>query len=1161
MSEIQKELSKAKTNEDEGNFEKAAQNYFKAAKLTNDLKLYNKAFFTARKSGSTNLMFQTGKNYYDILDQEDQEEKIKELIPTFLEVSGRERDRLSESPEEMIEVLDWTTKLYQLVGKTDAAYDISLQTGDSYFSYGQHLLTTKARLGKEEKWQRGLELFEKAVEAFQKIRLDRQSLEKILEVKLDKISKLIDINRHVEGIEETSTLMEFYRSQAAEIVPYSHEVLSLKIAETLADKSLVAARDKQFTIADVLMKSAKAGYENAGEFIKVAPYLWQLAVIYDEFDQKELFFSLVDTTYDTVLKYEDESIQQTILNYLDNQAKSICSKIINSRLLMVKKGPIEFQNNDGVQYLLKSIDLAKKINNVDIPDKALEFLFQYAQTMYDKKLTKRSLPYLEFCAQNWWTLPERSNKTHEIIAYLESKFGNLITEGKFNKASRHLRCIISIKIFMEDFESAGTSAYSFAQSAGQQGKQEIELEFLEQAYDAFNSVKATKNLQDMLNYVNQQMEPLFNLDSKSQEPRESFIHLGELIAAAISEETQGDFFQGTAIKALNSGLIDLGISFTDKTFEVLKTYDQHAAADFYFNVGSILLETDMEKAFNFISKSTEFATKYEPLKDLVDRNLDYIQNNALTSTDLSVKIFLVKKLELLYEIVERGDVFNEFLFILAQNLSENTKQPNYFTEMKNYLSKSFYGFHTQDPNHPKLSEIITWTNNHILEAYTDTEHTQMYELAIQNLAFHKELNQIQEYINFFWDLFNKFVSTEDFPHAVAYFKQLYETLDQLEQHTEIKKEITEQVASSIDRGIKPRIADEKFDEAWPIIEGLFSILEEVNSHSEAINLYQTNAQLFAPHRLDLALTMWSQAINKAKTINDTDDITTITKVIIDDIIPIYLERGIPRAVNQLYSQAASAFNALGNSAAMLEAMLNVTRYNLSLSDFEAVHQLGKKGFDLATKFKLDEPLFEFANMFFAVGSGLLVEDPETGVELIKTASDYLRDYGPSGYDHYCIKMAEIYEELYNTPLTQQVAQNEREKILQHFKDSGKKKEEGRFLVKSANLSFQAGNINEGLNLISQATGILKELEDEDGLSEIVSTCLKTAANYRVGTDEYIALSRHAASVQETATVKISKEKTQEAFTDLFDGLLDDMTSLMDPKEREKREKEKKRKRR
>ena len=153
MSEINKALAKAKENEDAGELDKAARNYFNAAKLTNDLKLYNKAFFTARKSGNTALMFQTGKSYYDILEMENQTDKIKELIPTFLDISGRERARLAESPDQILEVLGWTTTLYQLVGKTDAAYDISLETGDAYFSHGQKILATTYRLGKEEKWQ------------------------------------------------------------------------------------------------------------------------------------------------------------------------------------------------------------------------------------------------------------------------------------------------------------------------------------------------------------------------------------------------------------------------------------------------------------------------------------------------------------------------------------------------------------------------------------------------------------------------------------------------------------------------------------------------------------------------------------------------------------------------------------------------------------------------------------------------------------------------------------------------------------------------------------------------------------------------------------------------------------------------------------------------
>ncbi|MFW9904096.1 MAG: hypothetical protein ACFFFH_07185 [Candidatus Thorarchaeota archaeon] len=1161
MSEVQKALAKAKENEQEGSFDKAARNYFTAAKLTNDIRLYNRAFFTARKSGRSDLMFETARCYHEMLEQEDQQAKVKELLPTFLEISGRERDRLAEeAPEEMVGVLDWTVSLFQLVGKPEAAYDFSIQTGDAYFSYGQQLLSSTSLIGKEEKWQRGLDLFDKAIEAYQKIRMDTQSLQKIFDVKLDRINKLIDIGHHVEGIEGTTELMDYHKSQS-EKVPYSREVLSSKVAEIFAAKSMDYAQDKKFDVADVLMKTAKAGFENAGKYTEIPPFLWRFALIYDDYNQKDLFYTLTDTTFNMALKYEDQSVQQAILGYLDERAKTTCENIIGSRLLMVKKGPIEFQNNEGVQYLLKSMDLTKKINKTEIIDEKLKFLYNYGQRMYEKKLTNRSLPYFEFCAQNWWSLNEGSNETYEIINYLESKFGILITEGKFKQASRHLGSIISIKIFIGDSESAGISAYSFAKAAGGQGKQEIELEFLRRAYDGFVTAKATSKLQEMLDYVNQQVEPLFNLDSKTQEPREKFIQLGNTLSTSISEETQGGFLQAITFKALNTGLTELGIKTVDEAFDVIKKYNPKEAAEIYFKVGSLLLEKNMEKALDFVDKSTRFAMEIESLGEVIDRNLTFLEEQTLISPILSQKLLLSDKLETLSSLTKNTDRFNAFLFTLTKHLAEKVSQPDFFTETKNFVTKSFYGYYNQDPNHSKLEEIISWTNSHIMEAYSDTQLPQMYDLALVNLAFHEKINQAKEYIDFFWQLFNKFVSIEDFSHSIAYFKQTYETLNRMNESTEFITEFTGQVVGSLDRGIKPKIADEKFDEAWPLLEGLFSILIEAGLSSQAVDLYKNNSKHFAPHRLDLALTMWSQAIDTAKTINDTESISSIVKTINDDIIPLYIEKGIPRAVNQLYSAAASGHQALGNTTAMLATMLDGTRYNLSLSDFEAVHQLGIKGFDLATKSKNEEYLFEFSNMFFAIGSGLLSDDPEVGINLIETASDYLREYGPKGYDHYLTKMAEIFEPLYNTPITQKVAQNERARILQHFKDSGKKVEEGRFLVTSAKLSFQAGNINEGLDLISQGTAILKELEDEDGLGEIVSVCLKTAANYSVGTDEYIALSRHAASVQETATVEISEEKTQEAFGDLFDGLLDDMTKLMDPAEREKRQKEKKRKRR
>ncbi|MFX1517719.1 MAG: hypothetical protein ACFFC6_15555, partial [Promethearchaeota archaeon] len=851
------------------------------------------------------------------------------------------------------------------------------------------------------------------------------------------------------------------------------------------------------------------------------------------------------------------SIQQVILDYLDERAKTSCENIISSRLLMVKKSSIEFQNNDGVQYLLKSMNLAKKINNDEIIDEKLGFLYNYSQRMYDRKMVKRSLPYLEFCAQNWWSLQEGSSQTHDIINYLESKFGTLITEGKFDRASTHLGSIISIKIFIGDSESAGDSAYSFARTAGDQGKQEIELEFLERAYDGFVAAKSIAKLQDMLNYVIQRMEIFFNLEARSLEPREKFIQLGSGISSSISEETRGNFLQATTFKALNAGLFELGIKTVDEAFNVIKKYDPKEAAEIYFKVGSILLEREIEKALDFVDKSTRFAIEIDSLGEVVDRNITFLEEQTLASPVLSQKLQITEKLEVLSGITNKIARFNEFLFTLTKHFADKVDQPNFYTETKNFISKTFYGYYNQDPNHSKLPEIITWTNNHILEKYSEAEHPQMYELAIINLAFHEKMKQAQQYIDFFWQVFNKFITTEDFSHATAYFKQTHETFIRMNEPKEVITEFTGQVVASLDRGIKPKIADEKFEEAWTLIEGLFSILIDAGLFVQAVELYQNNGQLFAQHRLDLALTMWSQAMETAKGLNDTESIRAIIKTITDEIIPIYAERGIPPAVNQLYSAAASGQETLGDIAAMLETTLNATRYNLSLSDFEEVHKLGIKGFEFATRLKNEDYIYEFSNMFFAIGSGLLSADPEMGVTLIKTASDYLREFGPTGQDHYLEKMAEIFEPLYNTPITQKVAQNERTKILQHFKDSGKKVEEGRFLVTTAKLSFQAGNINEGLDLISQATGILRELEDQDGLSEIVSVCLKTAANYRVGTDEYIALSRHAASVQETSTVEISEEKTQEAFGDLFDGLLDDMTKLMDPAEREKRAKKKK----
>ncbi|MFX0151453.1 MAG: hypothetical protein ACFFAJ_11775, partial [Candidatus Hodarchaeota archaeon] len=298
-SEIQNELERANTYETEGNFENAAKCYFKAANLAAEdeqsLKLFNKAFFTSRKSGQTPLMFKMGKAYYEMLTHWGLEKKINELIPTFLEVSGRMKDRLMEGQlsEEIVEVSNWMIELYNLTGNTEAAYDVSQQTGDIITTVGQKILSGSYRIGKEEKYNRGIELLDNAIQAYQKIRLDQAALEKILLVRIDKIGRLIDIDKYAEGIEETLNLIQFYDSQEKSILPFSKVELSSRVAQLLAEKCIVLARNKQFDISASLANSTITSFETAGEYTEINPFLWELSLIYDEARQNNLFFRFV----------------------------------------------------------------------------------------------------------------------------------------------------------------------------------------------------------------------------------------------------------------------------------------------------------------------------------------------------------------------------------------------------------------------------------------------------------------------------------------------------------------------------------------------------------------------------------------------------------------------------------------------------------------------------------------------------------------------------------------------------------------------------------------------------------------------------------------------------------------------------------------------------
>jgi len=94
---IEKDLEKARLYEESEQFEKATKVYHKLASTVEGeqrLKFFNKAFFTSRKSGSIDLMYEMALFYYENLQAFNLHEKIEELIPTFLEITGRKYDQL-----------------------------------------------------------------------------------------------------------------------------------------------------------------------------------------------------------------------------------------------------------------------------------------------------------------------------------------------------------------------------------------------------------------------------------------------------------------------------------------------------------------------------------------------------------------------------------------------------------------------------------------------------------------------------------------------------------------------------------------------------------------------------------------------------------------------------------------------------------------------------------------------------------------------------------------------------------------------------------------------------------------------------------------------------------------------------------------------------------
>ena len=189
--------------------------------------------------------------------------------------------------------------------------------------------------------------------------------------------------------------------------------------------------------------------------------------------------------------------------------------------------------------------------------------------------------------------------------------------------------------------------------------------------------------------------------------------------------------------------------------------------------------------------------------------------------------------------------------------------------MKNYLEKTFTVYYNKDKKHNKLEEILTWTNSHIIENYKEKKNESLYEMTLLNMEFHEKTERSKEFIDFFWQAFEIFISSEDFSHGVELYITTDQFCDRLKLPSTVQQEIAEKVVTDLNNNLKPKIKNQKFDEAWQILEGLFNILINRNLKVQALTLYQNNAILFANTRLDLALSMWSQAIEVIKTLEDS----------------------------------------------------------------------------------------------------------------------------------------------------------------------------------------------------------------------------------------------------------------------------------------------------
>ncbi|MHA2054738.1 MAG: hypothetical protein ACW99F_14195, partial [Candidatus Hodarchaeales archaeon] len=452
-------------------------------------------------------------------------------------------------------------------------------------------------IGKEEKYNRGVELFNQAIEAYQSTRLDKGALEKILTLKLDKINYFIDINKTAEAIEDTANLMRYFNSQKVENQPFGKKELSLRIAELLAEKALQKSQ-KQFNLSKVLLKSAKAGFKEANEESKIAPLIWNITLNIDQTNELDLFREMSSQAFEAASKYNDMVIIKEIFKYLMEKGETICDQILNSRMLVVKKGTIEFNNNKGIPYLLHSVALATTIDKYEVHNEIVDYLFNYTKMMSEKKLRKQAIPYYKYCARIWWDIPDGKNQAEEVTKELQSIFGTLLSEGKLEEAANHLIAIVDLFTHFGEIEKAGDTAFSFAQTLGQEGKFSSEIEFLERANNNFVQLRAIPKLKALLDYLIQKSDPLYSEKIKSLENLSAYLNLSKNTAAAISKEKQAEILESITFKALNSDLPILVKENAPLAFEIYKSINKELAADFYFKIGSLIIKTDKETALD-----------------------------------------------------------------------------------------------------------------------------------------------------------------------------------------------------------------------------------------------------------------------------------------------------------------------------------------------------------------------------------------------------------------------------------------------------------------------------------------------------------------------------------------------------------------------------------